>query len=146
MSCKYFGEVDAEDFDEDYNLVYSIFLDLLTVFLISLILSFIFPLLNNDIDGLLNDRYCEAKEEQYVHLMRLADYFQEAFIWTSFLIALQTFMILNALRIFRIIHWTILIFERSLKIFLYFCLFLCPLLIGFAFVFNMFFGPYLVEY
>ena len=55
-------------------------------------------------------------------------------------------MTINALRIFRKVHWTILIFERTFKIFIYFCLFLFPLLIGFTFIANMFYGPYLYKY
>ena len=55
-------------------------------------------------------------------------------------------MIFNALRIFRKVHWIMLIFERTFKIFIYFCLLLIPLLIGFTFIANMFYGPYLYKY
>jgi hypothetical protein len=41
----------------------------------SLILSFIRPLLIKDFDGLLNDNYEGLNEEKYVHIMPYGDYF-----------------------------------------------------------------------
>lgn len=78
--------------------------------------------------------------------MYFGDCYSEAFIWTSFLIASEIYLFFNSLRIVRKIHWTMLIFERTFGIFIYFCLFLFPLLIGFTFLANMFYGPYLYGY
>lgn len=62
------------------------------------------------------------------------------------IIILNMFNLLNALRIFRIIHWIMLIVERTFGVIALFMMLLMPIQLGFAFFSVVLFGPYLEKY
>jgi len=56
------------------------------------------------------------------------------------------FNLLNAMRIFRIVHWIMLILETTFEVMGLFMMLLIPCQLGFGFLSYVFVGPYLAKY
>jgi len=59
---------------------------------------------------------------------------------------LNMFNLMNALRIFRVVHWIMLIIERTFGVLYLFFMLLVPAQLGFSFLSMVFAGPYLKKY
>lgn len=64
----------------------------------------------------------------------------------TIIIILNVFNLLNALRIFRVVHWIMLIVERTFGVIGLFMMLLFPCQLGFSFLSCVFVGPYLNKY
>ena len=64
----------------------------------------------------------------------------------TLIIILNLYNLVSALRIFRLVHWIMLILERTFYVVFLFMMLLVPLQVGFAFLSYVFAGPYLKKY
>ena len=78
-------------------------------------LKFIFSLQTNykDLDAILQDNYKDHNTEEYIELVHYADFYLEQYQMYTLIIIINIFYRLGALRIFRIVHWVMLIIERT---------------------------------
>lgn len=116
------------------------------VFLFTLKMILSIQLSDHDVEGILNEDYGGVKGPQYIELVHYADYFMQLFQQYSFIIVINMFNMINALRIARTIHWTMLIIERTLKVLITFFMMLTPIQIGFVFTSIAGAGPYDANY
>ena len=99
-----------------------------------------------DIEGILNDNYEGVSGEHYIELTHFGDYYLEQYQMYTLIIIFNIFNLMGALRIFRIVHWIMLIIERTFGVVLYFMALLLPLQLGFSFFTYVFVGPYLKKF
>ena len=78
--------------------------------------------------------------------MHFADYYLEQYQMYTLIIIFNIFNLLGALRIFRIVHWIMLIIERTFSVIGLFMMLLIPMQLGFSFLSYVFVGPYLEKY
>jgi len=74
----------------------------------------------------LNDNYRDAMEEQYIELVHFADYYMEQYQMYTLIIIFNIFNLVGALRIFRLVHWIMLIVERTFSVAGLFMMLLLP--------------------
>jgi hypothetical protein len=101
---------------------------------------------NHDIQSILEDNHHGHDKEEYIELVHYADYFTEQYQMYTIIILLNIFNLMNALRIFRLVHWIMLIIERTFNVIGLFMMGLIPIQIGFSFLSYIFVGPYLEKY
>lgn len=131
---------------EGYQKNLSIFVDLAVILLF--LLKFILTLETNfhDVDGLLNDDYLGHNREEYVELVHYSDYYIQAYQLYTLILILNMYNLLSALRIFRMVHWILLIIGRTISVIFLFMIMLLPMQIGFSFLSTCLIGPYLNKY
>lgn len=131
---------------EGYSPGCSILTDSLVVF--CFMLKFIFSLQTNykDLDAILQDNYKDHNTEEYIELVHFADFYLEQYQMYTLIIIINIFNLLGALRIFRIVHWVMLIIERTFSVIGLFMMLLIPMQLGFSFLSYVFVGPYLEKY
>jgi hypothetical protein len=131
---------------EGYQKNCSILVDLCVILIF--ILKFTLSQLTNyhDIEGILNDNYLGHNKEEYVELVHYSDYYLQQYQMYTIIIILNMYNLLSALRIFRIIHWIMLIIGRTFNVIFLFMMLLLPMQLGFSFLSTCFIGPYLSKY
>ena len=131
---------------EGYSKGCSIFTDLMVI--ICFICKFRFSQETNyhDISAILEDNYNGNGTEEYIEMVRYADVYLEQYQMYTLIIIFNIFNMLGALRIFRIVHWIMLIIERTFSVIGLFMIMLFPSLVGFSFLSYVFVGPYLEKY
>jgi hypothetical protein len=97
----------------------------------------------HDLEGILNDNYLDSGKEEYVEMVYYANQYQDQYQMYTVIMILNMFNLLNALRIFRVVHWIMLIIERTFGVLYLFFMLLVPAQLGFAFLSMVFAGPYL---
>jgi len=139
-------ETEEEEEIDGYSKGCSIATDVLVV--VAFLLKFYFSQQTNyhDLDQILNDNYQGSGGEEYIEMVHYADYYMEQYQMYTLIIILNTFNLLNALRIFRIVHWIMLIIERTFYVIGLFMMLLIPCQLGFSFLSCVFVGPYLSKY
>lgn len=100
----------------------------------------------HDIEGLLTNNYKKYVGEQYVELGVYAESFITQYQMYSIIIILNMWNVLNAMRVIRIVHWIILIIERTFNVVKSFLVLLIPAQLFFAFLTNVQIGPFLQRY
>ena len=68
---------------------------------------------NNDVDGLLNDDQKGRLEEKYVELVNYANLYVEQYQMYTLILIFNVYNLMNALRIFRKVHWIMLIIQKT---------------------------------
>ena len=131
---------------EGYQKNCSILVDLCVILIF--ILKFTLSQLTNyhDIEGILNDNYLGHNKEEYVELVHYSDYYLQQYQMYTIIIILNMYNLLSALRIFRIIHWIMLIIGRTFNVIFLFMMLLLPMQLGFSFLSTCFIGPSLSKY
>jgi hypothetical protein len=131
---------------EGYNKGCSIFTDVMVI--ICFCSKFFMSLMtnNHDIQAILDDNHKGHDKEEYIEMVHYADYFTEQYQMYTIIILLNIFNLMNALRIFRLVHWIMLIIERTFNVIGLFMMGLIPIQIGFSFLSYIFVGPYLEKY
>lgn len=140
-------EIQEENAEIDgYSPGCSIMTDLLVV--IAFFLKFRYSQMTNyhDVDAILNDDYRGHGEEEYIELVHFADYYMEQYQMYTLIIILNIFNLVGALRIFRLVHWIMLIVERTFSVVGLFMMLLLPCQLGFSFLTYVFVGPYVQKY
>lgn len=101
-----------------------------------------------DLQGILNNTYGANPddEEEYIELTHYADYYLAQYQMYTIIIISNIFNLVGALRIFRIVHWIMLIIERTFAVAGLFMMMLLPMQLGFAFLTYVFVGPYVQKY
>lgn len=100
----------------------------------------------HDLEGILNDNYLGSGEEEYVEMVYYAGQYQDQYQMYTVIMILNMYNLLNALRIFRVVHWIMLIIERTFGVLYLFFMLLVPAQLGFSFLSMVFAGPYLKKY
>ena len=95
---------------------------------------------------ILEDNYKNHDEEEYIEMVHYADYYLEQYQMYTLIIIINIFNLLGALRIFRVVHWLMLIIERTFYVISLFMMLLIPMQVGFSFLSYVFVGPYLQKY
>ena len=131
---------------EGYQKNCSILVDLCVILIF--ILKFTLSQLTkyHDIEGIVNDNYLGHNKEEYVELVHYSDYYLQQYQMYTIIIILNMYNLLSALRIFRIIHWIMLIIGRTFNVIFLFMMLLLPMQLGFSFLSTCFSGPYLSKY
>ena len=131
---------------EGYQKNCSILVDLCVILIF--MLKFTLSQLTNyhDIEGILNDNYLGHKKEEYIELVHYSDYYLQQYQMYTIIIILNMYNLLSALRIFRIVHWIMLIIGRTFNVIFLFMMLLLPMQLGFSFLSTCFIGPYLSKY
>jgi len=135
-------DVDIEGYQKNC----SILVDLCVILIF--ILKFTLSQLTNyhDIEGILNDNYLGHKKEEYIELVHYSDYYLQQYQMYTIIIILNMYNLMSALRIFRIVHWIMLIIGRTFNVIFLFMMLLLPMQLGFSFLSTCFVGPYLSKY
>jgi hypothetical protein len=135
-------DVDIEGYQKNC----SILVDLCVILIF--ILKFTLSQLTNyhDIEGILNDNYLGHKKEEYIELVHYSDYYLQQYQMYTIIIILNMYNLMSALRIFRIVHWIMLIIGRTFNVIFLFMMLLLPMQLGFSFLSTCFIGPYLSKY
>ncbi len=131
---------------EGYQKNCSILVDLCVILIF--MLKFTLSQLTNyhDIEGILNDNYLGHKKEEYIELVHYSDYYLQQYQMYTIIIILNMYNLMSALRIFRIVHWIMLIIGRTFNVIFLFMMLLLPMQLGFSFLSTCFIGPYLSKY
>lgn len=131
---------------EGYQKNCSILVDLCVILIF--ILKFTLSQLTNyhDIEGILNDNYLGHNKEEYIELVHYSDYYLQQYQMYTIIIILNMYNLMSALRIFRIVHWIMLIIGRTFNVIFLFMMLLLPMQLGFSFLSTCFIGPYLSKY
>ncbi len=131
---------------EGYQKNCSILVDLCVILIF--MLKFTLSQLTNyhDIEGILNDNYLGHKKEEYIELVHYSDYYLQQYQMYTIIIILNMYNLMSALRIFRIVHWIMLIIGRTFNVIFLFMMLLLPMQLGFSFLSTCFVGPYLSKY
>jgi hypothetical protein len=136
---------DKIDYEiEGYQKNISIFVDILVIIIFLLKFTFTLETNFNDVDGLIDDNYLGHNMEEYVELVHFSDYYVQAYQLYTLILILNMYNLLSALRIFRIIHWILLIVGRTISTLLLFMTMLLPMQIGFSFLSTCLIGPYFI--
>lgn len=111
------------------------------------LLKFYFSLQTNfhPVDDIINDDYMGLGKE-YIEMVYFANCYIEQYQMYSLIILANLFNVLAALRIFRIVHWIMLIIEKTFAVIGLFMLILFPIQFGFSYLSLVFIGPYLQDY
>ncbi len=135
-------DVDIEGYQKNC----SILVDLCVILIF--MLKFTLSQLTNyhDIEGILNDNYLGHKKEEYIELVHYSDYYLQQYQMYTIIIILNMYNLMSALRIFRIVHWIMLIIGRTFNVIFLFMMLLLPMQLGFSFLSTCFIGPYLSKY
>ena len=135
-------DVDIEGYQKNC----SILVDLCVILIF--MLKFTLSQLTNyhDIEGILNDNYLGHKKEEYIELVHYSDYYLQQYQMYTIIIILNMYNLMSALRIFRIVHWIMLIIGRTFNVIFLFMMLLLPMQLGFSFLSTCFVGPYLSKY
>lgn len=141
-----FEEEKQEEEIEGYSPTCSVITDLIVVLCYFLKFSFSQETNYHDIKGLLNDNYNGYTGEQYVEMTHYADYYLEQYQMYTLIIIFNIYNLLGSLRIFRLIHWIMLIVEGSFDLVKNFMMLLLPMQLGFSFISLVFVGPYVKKY
>ena len=131
---------------EGYQKNCSILVDLCVILIF--MLKFTLSQLTNyhDIEGILNDNYLGHNKEEYIELVHYSDYYLQQYQMYTIIIILNMYNLMSALRIFRIVHWIMLIIGRTFNVIFLFMMLLLPMQLGFSFLSTCFVGPYLSKY
>ena len=97
-------------------------------------------------DAILDDDYRGHGGEEYIELVHFADYYMEQYQMYTLIIIFNIFNLVGALRIFRLVHWIMLIVERTFSVVGLFMMLLLPCQLGFSFLTYVFVGPYVQKY
>ncbi len=95
---------------------------------------------------MISDDYLGHNVEEYEELVHYSDYYVQAYQLYTLIMILNMYNLLSALRIFRMIHWTLIIIGRTISVIFLFMIMLLPLQIGFSFLSTCLIGPYLSKY
>ena len=135
-------DVDIEGYQKNC----SILVDLCVILIF--MLKFTLSQLTNyhDLEGILNDNYLGHKKEEYIELVHYSDYYLQQYQMYTIIIILNMYNLMSALRIFRIVHWIMLIIGRTFNVIFLFMMLLLPMQLGFSFLSTCFIGPYLSKY
>ena len=87
-----------------------------------------------------------SDQEEYVEMVHFANLYMEQYQMYTLIIMINIFNLLGAMRIFRVVHWLMLIVERTFYVIGLFMMLLIPMQIGFSFLSLVFVGPYLSKY
>ena len=87
-----------------------------------------------------------ADKEEYIELVHYSDYYLQQYQMYTIIIILNMYNLLSALRIFRIIHWIMLIIGRTFNVIFLFMMLLLPMQLGFSLLSTCYIGPYLAKY
>lgn len=139
-------EEEQEEEIDGYSPTCSIITDLMVI--MAFILKFRYSQMTNyhDIDGILNENYMGVVGEQYIELTHFADYYLEQYQMYTLIIIFNIYNLVGALRIFRLVHWIMLIIERTFEVVTLFMMLLLPCQLGFSFLSYVFVGPYVKKY